>query len=128
MSLKLIEHLLTPKIGLTYEQAADLLANTTKENYRKLGNNTYLRAADNGIIEVVLHRSVIVSIAPSGLYTLDSGGYRTATTRGHLCALTPVLVFQKEQDWYVSKKGETTRTLFREGMQVNQDGQVIMPA
>lgn len=68
---------------------------------KKLGNNTYLVRIDAESIGVQLHNTVVVTIHKDGTYTLNSGGWRTVTTKNRINEYCPVRVNQRKYEWYV---------------------------
>lgn len=75
---------------------------------RKLAHNTYRVSFDDGSVGVVFHRTLIIQTGRwDGTYILNSGGYRTSTTKQRLNALTPaeVQIYQRNFDWFVSTRG-----------------------
>lgn len=68
---------------------------------KKVGNNTYLVRISPDTIGVRLHNTVVVSIHSDGTYTLNSGGWRTVTTKARMNEFCPVRVSQKKYDWFV---------------------------
>jgi hypothetical protein len=75
---------------------------------RKIGNNTYLiRRADG--IAVRLHSTDVVTFHSDNTITLNSGGYRTYTTKDRMNAcLRQYRVFQHNWNWYISAGGAQT--------------------
>lgn len=69
---------------------------------KKVGNNTYLVRISPETIGVRLHNTVVVRIHSDGTYTLNSGGWRTVTTKARINEFCPVRVSQKNYDWFVS--------------------------
>jgi hypothetical protein len=70
----------------TYTEAAELLGS---KDSRKIANNTTLvRLADDRIC-VRLHRTVVVEFRADGTTRLDSGGWRTVTTKERLNRYMP---------------------------------------
>jgi hypothetical protein len=68
---------------------------------KKLKNNTYLVRINPETIGVQLHNTVVVQIHNNGTYTLNSGGWRTVTTKDRINAYCPVRVSQRKHQWYV---------------------------
>lgn len=69
---------------------------------RKLAHNTVVRRhAATGAVDVVLHRTPVVTYTYSGWIILRSGGYRTATTKQRINQLLPPgwRLNQKDYDW-----------------------------
>lgn len=72
---------------------------------------------------VMFHRTVIVESLGNGIYRLNSGGYRTSTTKQRLNALLygfGVSIYQRNFEWFVSTpNGEL---LFEDNMKVIAKG------
>ena len=73
----------------------------------------------DGTIRVTYHSTNIVTVNPDGSVRLDSGGYRSATTKTRMNQASNQLglgftVFQKDFDWFVVYKGEIQD--FEDGM------------
>ena len=81
----------------TYTQL-NKLAQTRK---RKLGNNTYLVIRDDDGYGIRLHDTEVV-IHYKDRIVLDSGGYKTLTTKARMNEYTPFNVIQKQKVWYVN--------------------------
>jgi hypothetical protein len=76
-------------------------ATLKKRESKKIGNNTYLVRISPETIGVRLHNTVVVRIHSDGTYTLNSGGWRTVTTKDRINAYSPVRVSQRKHEWYV---------------------------
>lgn len=53
-------------------------------NSRKIDNHTYLERRDNGIA-IRLHNTDIITFKPNGDTVLNTGGWRTVTTKQRMC-------------------------------------------
>jgi hypothetical protein len=84
---------------MTYERASELVA-SSRTKTRKVGNNTYLEAVAGGVA-VRLHRTHVVVIHPDNTYTLNSGGWRTSTTKNRINQFSPAGLVQKRGEWLV---------------------------
>lgn len=84
---------------MNYEQAQKMYENSRK---RKLTNNTYLEKNDDGSYAIRLHKTQIIKLYP-GKTVLNSGGYRTVTTKARLNEFTMFDVIQNKGIWYVRK-------------------------
>lgn len=82
---------------MDYESALKTLKN---RETKKVGNNTYLVRGENEV-GVRLHSTIVVTIHADGTYTLNSGGWRTVTTKARMNEFCPVRVSQKNYDWFV---------------------------
>lgn len=91
----------------------------------KLANNTYLERDPDGTLAVRLHATRVLAIAPDGAVTLDSGGWRTVTTRARMNAWLPDgwQVWQTGGIWYVGRRGGETFP-YADGMVLHPDGTV----
>ncbi len=56
---------------------------------RKLASNTYARTLENGAVAVKLHATDILTFNPDGTVTVNSGGYKSNTTKARVNALLP---------------------------------------
>lgn len=99
--------------GWTFGDALDKLGNRDR---KKLENNTYLHRLDANTLAVRLHSTDIVLVHGDGTYTLDSGGWRTLTTRDRISRYSPAGISQKNNIWYVGA------SIFQDGMRVNAQG------
>lgn len=100
---------------------------------RKLANNTVVRRGtlvepgrDEQTIEVVLHRTTIVCYYPNGDVTVNSGRYRTVTTKQRINQLLPpgASIYQKRYDWFwafARPSGATAQTDFEDGDTIRQE-------
>lgn len=79
-------------------------------NQRKLANNTIVRRLWSDIIQVVLHRTPIVSYYRGDEdVTIDTGGYRSKTTKQRMNQLLEgwAKIYQDRYDWFVTtQKGD----------------------
>ncbi len=109
---------------LTYAEAERLHARG-RGGRKKLENNTYLhRVGDSYAVR--LHSTDVVTIHPDGTYTLDSGGWRTPTTKDRISRYSPVVVCQGRCVWYVCKPRDwSNRVPFRDGMRAASDGSIV---
>jgi hypothetical protein len=69
-----------------YTEAADILGS---KDSRKIAHNTKLERLDAERIGVRLHRTVVVEFRADGTTRLDSGGWRTVTTKERLNRYMP---------------------------------------
>ena len=89
------------------------LAQTRK---RKLGNNTYLVVRGDGGYGIRLHDTEVV-IHYEDRIVLDSGGYKTVTTKSRMNDYSPHMIYQKNHVWYVNDEipFEDDITLYNNG-------------
>jgi len=107
---------------LTYQETERILA---KRTTKKIARKTYLRR-QNGDAVIRFWDTDIITISPDNVYTLNSGGYRTLTTRGRLNSFSPAIVIPDKGLWYVCDgQTATLRIIFADGIQVNCNGVVL---
>jgi hypothetical protein len=100
------------KVGpiLGWDYALSILRGRKRAN---IGPNTSLKMDDKEVI-IALYTTAIVRFRPDGTVVLNSGGYRTVTTKDRLNRATPFRVTQARSRWYVEPPGGT-RTEFVDG-------------
>lgn len=69
---------------------------------RKLTGNTYLEKNNDGSYAIRLHSTQIIKFYPDKT-VLDSGGWRTVTTKERINRFTSYTVSQKQGVWYICK-------------------------
>lgn len=67
---------------------------------KKLCHNTRLVQLDADTWGVQFHNTIVIRIHRDGSYTLNSGGYRTVTTKKRLNLYGPVRVSQRAFEWF----------------------------
>ena len=73
-----------------------------KREKRKIANNTYLiKRGENFAIR--LHNTDIITITPDG-WILNSGGFRTRTTKQRINDFTNARVYQEKFEWFIGDK------------------------
>lgn len=84
---------------MTYEEGLATLKGKTS---RKIGNNTYM-SLEEGIIRIRLHGTDVVTIYRDNSINLNSGGWRTVTTKDRMNKYLspPWRVVQEKFEWYV---------------------------
>jgi hypothetical protein len=115
---------------LTYEKAQEMLA---KRSIRKLARNTYLRQEGDNVV-IKLHNTDVITISPNDIYTLNSGGWRTPTTKERFNTFSPANVSQEKSAWYITEGkwptpwDERKVVPYADGIQVNRQGIVVAGA
>jgi len=97
---------------------SDLQAKLGNRAQRKIGNNTYLRSRGDDLI-VRLHNTDILIAHHDGFVTLNSGGYRTVTTKARISEYlqgTGYHVYQDKKVWYVKTGDGATVVPFEDGI------------
>jgi hypothetical protein len=94
---------------MTTQQTTRALGTLTLEDLaryvgRKLANNTYVEADSDGSIGVRFHNTRILTFHPEGSFTVNTGGYRSVTTKQRLNALLPsgYRIFSERYTWKIS--------------------------
>ena len=101
----------------TFTEAKEILKNRTS---RKLANNTYMRLEDAETISIRLHATDIITYKADGRVILNSGGWRTPTTKQRINEFSPVRISQEQGIWYAAVNGTRAFDLvFDDGMAVN---------
>lgn len=112
-------------IPTTYDEAVTLLAKARDRAAGKpVANNT--RLFDRGDhIAMRLHNTDIVMYRPDGAIVLDSGGWRTVTTKQRMNEALPggVYLFQHKREWFIHERGN--EQAFYDGLVVSRDGTVV---
>jgi hypothetical protein len=107
---------------LNFTTAASKFATARNKYSKPLGNNTKLVKVDDDTFAVKLHHTNVVLIHRDGTYTLNSGGWRTVTTKDRINGYSPARVWQKAHVWYVNGGDR-----FFDGIRVNSAGTVLNP-
>lgn len=97
-------------------------------NQRKIGNNTYLVRGEDSI-HVRLHKTNIITFFPDGRVKLNSGGWRTVTTKARINEFmsTGWYLQQKNYDWFLQRyDGTQPRAEFEDGIVLHPDGKVTL--
>lgn len=87
---------------MTHAQATKMVLGKTNRGQRKIGNNTYAYIQADGSVAIELHGTNVVTFYPNGLVKLNSGGWRTSTTKDRINKYSPVRVYQKDFQWYLN--------------------------
>lgn len=117
-----------------YAEALEVLG---KYNARKIANNTYLEKFDAMFhdsvpsIGIRLHGTYVVKFYANGTTELNSGGYRTVTTKDRMNRYLPfgARIWQQDGTWYYYAEGETdSSVIFRDDMAIDSEtGAVLTP-
>ena len=87
---------------MTYAEVLALVHGKTNRQKRKIGNNTYAEIEHDKSVSVRLHGTDVVRFYANGLVKLNSGGWRTHTTKQRINKYSPVQIFQKNFEWFLS--------------------------
>ena len=103
-------------------RTADEQLQGRNQQSRKLGNNTFLQRRGEDIA-VLLHSTDVITLHPNGGFTLDSGGWRTVTTKERINSYCPVgQLAQKHGEWTFYLNGHPHP--FADGMMIGPRGGV----
>ena len=86
---------------MTYDEAVSMVHGKTNRKERKIGNNTYAEIEYDNSVSIRLHGTAVVRFYPNGLVKLNSGGWRTSTTKDRINKYSPVSVYQKNFEWFL---------------------------
>ncbi len=86
---------------MNHAEATKMVLGKTNRSQRKVGNNTYAYIEHDGSVAIELHGTKVVVFYPNGLIKLNSGGYRTSTTKKRINQYSPVSVYQKNFEWFL---------------------------
>lgn len=76
------------------------LSDITKSRF--VDRNTVEITYNNGDKAIRLHNTNIITFKNNGDIILNSGGWKTLTTKDRLCKFTPFIVYQDKGVWYVN--------------------------
>ena len=102
---------------MTHAEAVTMVRGKRNKTSRKVGNNTYAEILSDDTVAIKLHSTYVVKIRADGTYTLNSGGWQTVTTKDRINQYSPVRVYQRKFQWYVSLNGKEYP--FMDGMVVS---------
>ena len=91
---------------MTNAEATRMVHGLGNRMRRKVGNNTYAEILQDGTVAIKLHSTYVVKIHPDNTYTLNSGGWQTATTKDRINQYSPKRVHQRNFEWFVSVNGK----------------------
>lgn len=118
----------------TYEQAAAFLAAGRSKTYRPLpGRSTSIIRVDDTTIAIRYHDTNVVTYFASGDVRLESGGWRTLTTKDRMCEYSPASIWQERGLWYVAPghryapTRDSMHVLYVDGLVVTASGYPINP-
>lgn len=96
----------------SFEQAERFLAGGRSTTSRNIANNTYVERRSEDRVAIRLHQTDVVEFTRSGLIFLNSGGWRTVTTKDRINSFLPrnLTVFSFKGVWYVSWQGQRWAT------------------
>ena len=101
---------------MTHAEAMLMVRGKRNAQRRKVGNNTYAEILHDNSVGIMLHSTYVVKIHPDNTYTLQTGGWQTVTTKDRINQYSPVRVYQRNYEWFVTLNGKEYP--FMEGMVV----------
>jgi hypothetical protein len=105
----------------TYSEAVEIL---NGREIRKVDNNTYLEKLQDGSIGLRLHDTHVVKYLPDDTVVLDSGGWRTVTTKDRINNYAPIRLWQNKGIWYVNTFLKGPSFFYEDKMKI-KGGQVV---
>ena len=77
------------------------------------------------LLYIRLHNTDILTISPLNNFQFFTGGWTTHTTKKRLNQLSPLIIVQKDYEWFYEdwNQGDGTLYPFKEGMIFNINGQ-----
>jgi hypothetical protein len=80
----------------------------------------------DGTEKLKYHNTILVTKSPDGTITLNSGGYRTSTTKDRINEYSPISIYQNKGIWYVGdrRNQDEPSVVFFDGIQF-KDGKCI---
>ncbi len=87
---------------MNHAEATKMVLGKRNRGSRKIGNNTYAYIEHDGTVAIELHGTKVVRFFTNGLVQLNSGGWRTHTTKDRINKYSPVRVYQKNFEWFLN--------------------------
>jgi hypothetical protein len=116
------------RLTTTADTFADFDRFLGSKDSRKVSHNTYAERQADGSIGIRLHSTVILTFHSDETMTLNSGGWRTVTTKDRLNSIlpAPLGVSSDHGVWTVSRRGDNPSTVseFYDGMRMNRHGEM----
>jgi hypothetical protein len=103
----------------TFQQLAEILG--TKQN-RPYGKNTRMIRLCPDRITIRFHQTDVVTFHSDGRVVLNSGGFKTPTTKDRISTHSGINLSQKDGEWSFARGGTTHH--FADGVTLRPDGSV----
>jgi hypothetical protein len=113
----------------SYEDAENIYnSSKTKNPWKKLAPQTFLGREGNNYI-VKLYATPIITYKPGDIFILNSGGYRTDTTKDRINRFSPATVWQTKWEWHIyNTKPDEQPIEFKDGIElIYRNGYVSIP-
>ncbi len=94
-----------------------------EKRWKTVNNNTRVVSVEPQVLGLKLHDTIIVYYYRNGGIKLDSGGFRTLTTKERINSYTPFYVYQENHIWYVKLVDKTV--IFQDGIYIDPCGIVV---
>lgn len=91
---------------MNHTDAVSMVRGKSGRSRRRVGNNTWAEIERNGDVRIILHSTTIVTIHADNTYTLNSGGWRTSTTKDRINKYSPARLYQRKFEWFVMVEGK----------------------
>ena len=98
---------------------------------KRMDNNTYEVHYKNRDLAIRLHHTDIITKKPNGDVVLDSGGWRTPTTKDRISKHSGFRIMQRNHVWYIGKERQWdikspsfSMIEFYDGITFNKKGKV----
>jgi hypothetical protein len=112
----------------SYTAAEKFLAAGRNPGQRKLANNTVVRRTEEGELAIRLHETDVVTFTRLGITILNSGGWKTVTTKDRIneaLSGTGWRLSQERGQWYVGyADSAANRHVFADGMKICANNRV----
>lgn len=107
------------------EAAAHLLKGRDKDQRPLTGRSTILIRRDAHTIAVRYHATDVVTYHDDGRITLNSGGWRSMTTKERFGEYAPRSVAQVKGVWYMWYPGDKPAALYFDGIEMDESGALL---
>lgn len=115
---------------MLFQNAMNFLNGRTR---RKFARNTYMIQSEPNRVDVIFHKTAIVSIYDTNEIVIDNDGFYTKTTKDRIDTILGFLfqhkvgrprLFQTNHDWFVTEL-RGTKIEFFNGMVLDHQGRCI---
>lgn len=115
---------------MTCQHLNNILGSRDKRTVPSVRATVITRGYDGEGIRVSYHGTTVVIAHQDGSFTLNSGGYRTSTTKARINDYSNAQVYQKNYKWFVTQainRGHLRDgdVVFYGGMRIDAGGNVV---
>lgn len=89
-------------MGRTKQSILSGISSAEIKHTKKVDNNTVRIEYTDGKVAIRLHDTNVIVQNPDGSFVLNSGGWRTSTTKDRINKYSPYRVWQEKGIWYVN--------------------------